>query len=389
MFSAIDRLDNFPSSYSADSFEYLNNSARHSAHLIRSTLDKWVSRFPTLHQKQLLSSFRSNIESQHIGAFLELYLHELLRSLGFELVIHPPVEETNSHPDFLVSSPTGDRFYLEAVVAQERTGGQVGKMHLRNAALDALNRIDSPDFWLNIQISGYPATTVSSEMLRTRIVPWLESLEYEKVSRSYTEHGWKSLPVLKIDANGMDLIIRPSPRAAEIRGASGLRTIGSSSTSFSRPRVVEAIRRALDKRVHRYGNLQYPLVLAVNVIGFRANEYRITEALFGSVQLFVMEDEKGNLSLQHSRDGKGALIRPTGPRKELLNTILLMSNLTPWTIANHHVQVVRHPWSSSYPIRSFDMFPQLTVEDGELRKVSGLHPRELLNLPEGWPEMCT
>ena len=62
----------------------------------------------------LRQRFRSRDDEQFRSAFLELYLHESLIRAGYAVTIHPTVEGTTAHPDFLVGRD-GERLYIEAI----------------------------------------------------------------------------------------------------------------------------------------------------------------------------------------------------------------------------------------------------------------------------------
>jgi hypothetical protein len=54
------------------------------------------------------------------SAFFELFLHELLLRLGCNVEVHPdPGTGSSRRPDFLVTDPDGQQFFLEAVLATD------------------------------------------------------------------------------------------------------------------------------------------------------------------------------------------------------------------------------------------------------------------------------
>ncbi|KXB05054.1 hypothetical protein AKJ49_01460 [candidate division MSBL1 archaeon SCGC-AAA382A03] len=101
------RLDNEPC------FEYLNISARIESQKIRELLEQWFKRYPSEHQDDLRGRFRDKDDRIHIGAFFELYLHELMIRSGYEVEVHPDINGTTNHPDFEVLTDELE-FYLEA-----------------------------------------------------------------------------------------------------------------------------------------------------------------------------------------------------------------------------------------------------------------------------------
>jgi hypothetical protein len=87
---------------------------------VRGVIEDWFARFPTVAQKDLRSRFRSDDNSRCLGAFWELYLHEVHLRLGFKLERDPKVPGTTKRPDFLVRGGA-QPFYLEATTVAYST----------------------------------------------------------------------------------------------------------------------------------------------------------------------------------------------------------------------------------------------------------------------------
>ncbi len=386
MFSERIREDQNPSGYAESAFHYLDGSARKEAIKIRDKVNDWFFRYPSDHRHELISAFRSDQDSQHYSAFFELYLHELLLRLGCVPDVHPLVDGSTKHPDFLVNHPLHGPFYLEAVLALEHNRKDMGRIKLRDEVIDWINDIESPDFFINLTIHGLPKAPVSKSKLRSMILPWLNSLEFNSVNHSYQQRDWINHPKLVFEEEGLQLIFKPIPKPASIRGNPRVRLIGSQFMPFRRSRIAEAIRNALSKKAYRYGYLQFPYIVAINVIGPRANKYRIAEALFGSIQSILMKDNEGDVAIEHLRASNGAILGPSGPRKRCISSIVFTTNLNPWTISQKELIVVKHPWSSNKHIGTLDCLPSISIIDGEFVEEQGTHAWELLDIKAGWPE---
>jgi hypothetical protein len=81
----------------------------------RAVLEDWFSRWPTDSRPDLRARLRAKDDGQFLGAFWELYLHELHLRLGFECERDPELPDSPRRPDFLVHG-AGGSFYLEATV---------------------------------------------------------------------------------------------------------------------------------------------------------------------------------------------------------------------------------------------------------------------------------
>jgi hypothetical protein len=102
-------------------FDYLNSSGRVEAVRVRTVVEEMFSRYPPAGQDGLRHRLRSIDDNTHLSAFFELALHDLtLRAGCTVLEIEPDLKETSRSPDFLIETPQGQRFYLEATLATGR-----------------------------------------------------------------------------------------------------------------------------------------------------------------------------------------------------------------------------------------------------------------------------
>lgn len=145
-----------PAGYGEFDFEYLNRSANEPIRKIRDVLEDWFSRYPPAERSELRQRFRSHDEHNHTSSFFELWLHELLLHLGCSIKVHPTLPGTAKRVDFFVESPQGNDFYLEAICVTGESEEQSKSQARLNTLYDSLNYLDSPDFFIHLDVSGAP-----------------------------------------------------------------------------------------------------------------------------------------------------------------------------------------------------------------------------------------
>jgi len=98
--------------------------------------------------------------------------------------------------------------------------------------------------------------------------------------------------------------------------------------------VVPGIRERITGKATRYGNLELPLVVAVNAAGSDARLSHVEEALFGTEKWGLTRD--GEPIAGRANDGvwKG----PKGPRCRALSAVLAVERLDPWSLAQRHAK---------------------------------------------------
>lgn len=104
LFDTISRTDTEAAQRSETPFAYLNRTARLELAAVRELLERWFACYPATGQAELRAAFRSAENHQHVGAFFELFLHELPVGVGCAVELHPnPVPEivlatSHDHP---------------------------------------------------------------------------------------------------------------------------------------------------------------------------------------------------------------------------------------------------------------------------------------------------
>lgn len=175
------RTDESPYGYTEDRFQFYNRSARPAYQQIRGTIESWFSRYPAAEQSDMLRRLKVDFPS----AFFELFLHELLLRLGCNVEVHPdPGTGSSRRPDFLVTDPDGQQFFLEAVLATDLPQAKQSYQQVHNSVLDVINTVDSPNFLLGVRELVVSATKPPSERkLRKFLANKLSSADPDEISR--------------------------------------------------------------------------------------------------------------------------------------------------------------------------------------------------------------
>lgn len=389
LFDSIDRVDTGPAKHSEPSFEYLNRSGRPPTQKVRNLLDKWFNRFPRDAQAELQARFRSSDDHQHFGAFFELYLHELLLSLDFTVELHPSLPQTETtHPDYLVRKSGTELFCLEATIASASNEEAAAKAR-ESVVYDTLERMDSPNFFVAIQLRGSPATPPPGASMRRFLERKLAKLDPDEVTIQYETGGFDALPAWHFEYRGWDLTFRPIPKRPDARGKPGIRALGM---WFYEPRYMTphlGIRSSIGEKATRYGELDLPFVVAVNVMDPFCDRGDIADGLLGQETLTFVRGPEGHVvSSRAERKGNGAWYGPSGPQNTRVSAALVVVGLFPWTIAKVIPMLWHNPWAT-LPLRP-NIWPLAQLvpdhEKGETLEREGIDVAELLRVGRNWPE---
>jgi hypothetical protein len=389
LFDDFARSDSSPARYAEPEFQTLNRSARVEAGRVRKQMEEWFARYPDSDKFRLQTSLRSDIDAQHRAAVFELFLHELLLRLNCQVTIHPPVTTGSKVPDFLVESPTGECFYLEATLATGESKAETAAQARINEFIDALNRtVNSPRFFLWLDLDGAPATPPPVKQLATFLNQCLSELDPDAVTSLYESGGADAMPRWMFEHDGWQVEITPSPKKPEAYGRPGVRPIGAISRGFRVLKQHLAIRDAIIAKAARYGILDRPYVIAVCAPHFADND-DIMEALFGQTQYTYQVPEDPSIEPpppQFSRARDGAWIDAGGPRYTRSSAVLLATHFSAWNVPRVGLRLYLHPWAQRPYQGALTRLTQFALDGSHMRRVEGDSIATLFDLDEKWPD---
>jgi hypothetical protein len=383
-FDSLDRNLDGGASHLISQFDYLNTSNRVEADKVRRLIDRFLWRYPKSERGNLRNRLRSIDDDTHRSAFFELAMHELIVRAGCKVIaVEPELQVGTRRPDFLAETRNGERFYLEATLATGRTQEDNGAQARLNRALAAIDGVNSPDFFLDLTVGGMPAASVSTRRLRHELREWLRDIDYEDVVARW-RNGCDSVLPFSFEQHGMMLTIRPVPRH-RTRGEADGRAIGAHSL---RPFVGQphaAIRRSLENKAGRYGNLDLPYVIAVNALPTFSRERHVTDALFGTEAVVSGETENG-FSNEWIRQTDGLWRDENGPRYTRVSAVIAVERFDAWHLAQRRARIYHNPWARrDASFLDFGIDKRI-VQNEQLVSIDGNSMSEIFNIHSGWPE---
>lgn len=377
-FDDIPREGEDPASHLIGQFDYLNASGRREAAAVRGLIDAWIVNYPAAHRPDLIRRLRSRDDVSHRSALFELMLHALLLRQGFTIVEIEPQLPNGKAPDFLVEAPDRRRFYLEATLASGIDNVAAGANRRMREALQAIDDVRSPDFFLHLHTRGIPNQPSATARLRHAVQRFVDELDYDQaVVRA--KAGQPPVPVWQHTEHGAHFTIQPVPK--NIRRREG-RAIGARMLPGGVILPAAAIKSAVEGKAGRYGNIGLPLVIAVNALEEFARVDDAVDALFGTTGVIVSED--GAVRGMRNRDGAWRSLG--GPVYTRSSAVLFVARFSAWSVGQRAMSLIFNPWARS-PIAGLPLGVEVReVVDGRLETRPGQSLREIFGLPEGWPE---
>lgn len=386
LFDDIPRNDFRSKRQNEPAFDYMNISARPGIDAVRILLENWFDHLSEKAKPDIRGRFRSRIDIQNSSSFFELFWHELLMKSGYDVEIHPAIPGVCTAPDFLVSREGYPRFYLEATLAtpprdELAADKRVAELH------DTLNRMETPDYFLQIDYRGDPQENINGRNLRKRLEDWLQTLDFETIAQTYKEQRYREVPSFDWSEAGCTFTFTPLPKGPRLRGQSDVRPVGMVFPEFRWLSTHKDIRAAIDGKAKKYGELDLPLVVAVNVTNDLCDDEDVWSALFGDDQIVVTMKENGQLQDEPRRALNGAWRGPNGPRNRSVSVVIVIHQLYPTTLRSCGVKVVHHPWAFHPLPKNALQLSQNTIDpaSGQITVGPGMTVGDILGICEPWP----
>ena len=328
------------------------------------TIQAWLDDYPSLERHELERRLASR---ERVAALFELLLHAVLKRHGAQVAVHPTsVSKTANRPDFLAIFPDGHGVVVEATTVNELSMEEVSTSNAWAELLKHINRVES-DFWIDVDIHPGPLPSPPPpKEVKAFLVRELAKLDVT-VERAHMESriGWRGLFCEFVSGENI-LTFRLSPKMPIHRGTTvNIAGLGG----YMWDGAVKGIEDAVAGKRSRYGELDYPYVLAVAVNAPSPWDYAadyMEEALWG-----------------HPSQGQGGALRHDGKTNRLVSGVAACT--LRWDLHQMRIVLYENP-SAERTVSEMPWRLDRNVGTGtnvQLRK--GQSVGEVLGLPVEWP----
>ncbi|MGB4780362.1 hypothetical protein [Microbacterium sp.] len=387
IFSEIPRDDPSRRARGDGQFAFLNRVAGTYWDQVRELIEDWFSHLCPDAQADIGGRLRSTDDRHVRGAFFELYLHECLLRMGYTVTCHPVLEGTTRRPDFLAEKE-GRSIYIEAHSPSE-SDVSVGAAARINTVYDSLDKLDSPNFFLWIDVVGQGPGPLRARPLRNRLERWLRSLNPD----SYTVGGRRDdLPFYHYeeqtgDNAGWIITFWAVPRPPDARGRNGARPLGifdGSNASWGDER--DGIRGALSDKGVAYGALSKPFVVAVASTSMSLKDDTVLNALYGTGELQISISPDGAESYAQAREPDGYWYAGDHWDHRGVSAVLVVKRLHPAFVGRQTHTIWEHP-DPHHPVDAMPLWRRCVVRPvGQMEVIEPLRSQaEWFDLGTPWP----
>ncbi|WP_158728434.1 MULTISPECIES: hypothetical protein [unclassified Flavobacterium] len=368
-----------PSSNNENVFNYYHKSNRSDIKIIRAILEDWFSKYPEIEKKELKIRFKKDFDS----AFFELFLYELFNKLGYEIVIHPELKDSNKRPDFLIMKD-GNQTYVEAKVCFGKTEAEMAFENLQNEFYDQLSRVKIKGFLLAIEELNFIGKK------QPRVKELLAKIEYEvgkldpvQITANIQEFGFEGSPIIKFQNKDFSIVVKPMPLIESEKNTVSENPIGMFPFESFWGGGEVSLRQSILKKSKRYGKFDVPYLICINALDKKtAGKPDIENLIWGSLQYTYSTNPKGrDEKLTRKRDG----IFYNSGKAQLKNVSgIFITKIFPSNIPNAKYWLHKNPFANNdFNFEDVDLVYSFVVED-QIICVEGSNLDRIFNINKDW-----
>ena len=385
-----DRRRNYikPSRRAETTYSFLDRSSLPEFEKVRRMLERWIERLPNKHQQKTVANMRHKApgsakdQAQFNAAFFELFLHEFLIGAGGRVEFEPRINGRT--PDFRVTERLQDgsefMYVIEATDIDLERGTGLETDWNEMSAIDALNEIFSPDYYLYIHVNGKLESLPRKKHLKQPFENLLKETEYEEALRIQQEpdSDLEDLPKASFEHGSWTVVGHLIPVSPEYRGETGA-FVANGPIKVDYINDIGKTKDRLYQKARRYKSVDN-LIIALRCDN---SNNRLGEVLFGSQQfnLYVHNDPTDTTPLpdpHYSQRRNGFWFNSVGPQNQNVIGIVVFYDVYPYSLdktravfyANPYLNLTMPEWTKS--------ITRAEYSDGEVSIVEGIPPYTFL-----------
>ncbi len=268
------------------SYEYLRDSKRSMASILRNLIEKWFDTYSSVvscnkKKNDLLARLRKQDNMQFLGAFTELFIFILLKNFNNEIIAEEELCN-GTRPDFIVKTPAGEEFYVEVTTISEKEFNEGRKIAI-NLIIDKINnKIKSSKYAINFSWHGIPFANDLNKEVLSEIHQWIKNPNDVEFTKEF--NNW-TLTLLAIE------VLEPRKSENGIIAAFNNSKVQCYSKNFKIKEFdpdtkienvsdfLTEIKKALDDKAKKYGGLNKPYIIVLNLLSDKISESIVNDAI--------------------------------------------------------------------------------------------------------------
>ena len=308
-------------------FEFLNRSAHYEAAKARDRIEALLLDYPPAGLSHLVARLRSD-DQNFQGALFELVMRRMFLGLGCQVELSD-LDNSQTRPDFLVKD-AGKQCYVEVTVVDPKSGTLGSNVYERDV-VDKLNTLGGNGFGLAVEFEGALTKFLSKRRVTKPFRQMVEENDVREIPGFPNSWSRTDLPSAQIREDDWQL-------TGHLFAIESDRFVHEQSSEGGIINPEKPIGRRLTDKAKKYGELDAPLVIAINAreLGFDIRDDTL-DVLFGKVVVRITTDERtvppAVVRQETYREPGGMWITKGGQRRYTrLKAVILFERLGPFKL---------------------------------------------------------
>ena len=254
-----------------------------------------------------------------------------------------------------------------------------------NAVYESLDKLETPNFFLWIDVAKQGVAPLRVKPLRKRLETWLGSLNPDEHALTQ-ERRREDLPGYVHEDAGWKIDFRAIAKPAKARGREGSRPLGIfGGVNATWVQDDDGLRRALSDKGSAYGHLDAPFVVAVASGSVSLDDRDVLNTLYGTESIEIRTYEDGTEETAAVRAPDGYWYRGDHWDHRGVSAVLVVKNLHPAFVGTQQHTIWEHP-DPEFHLDEFLMWRRAFVEAGSMSfQDPDRSQAEWFDLGEPWP----
>jgi hypothetical protein len=359
-----------PSFPGENAFNYLDRSARPHAAIIREFFNDQLETYPDDQRHSMVKRLTSGNDVDFRAAEFELLLYGAFKKMGLGVEVEPEMPN-GKRIDFLIEDVNGFKCYVEATNMETAPDARAGKKNNDRLITAVQREVDFGRLRLLAIPSGLLTGQESFKKLFREISAWVRELELTGGTRPVPVTRQEK--VFRIGSFQLRLVfLGLRANRPEFNRLSWMENSMSSQ-------LPDRVKGKLEHKNSKYGQLDHPLLIGLNLVDWTVDHAHATEALYGTRFGEIREDCEGALAVVPVvlDDGIWTRKRTSSVAPDM---VWIFENASLWNISSKHFLHLK-PGLSHPRLSSLASLPLWKGTRDKLEVVSGQSISDLIGLP--------
>lgn len=380
LFEGESRLSKSAATINMSDYNVIKYSRRRDIAILRKILESWYEEYPDCGKLDLRNRLMK--QENFDAALFELYIFKLFSNLGYELTLHPNLSNNNNHPDFVAISER-QILFVEAKVCFDTTEKEKAAKKRKATVLDSIDSIVDGRFGLAIERNEVRGAQPSAKNLKKYILNRFDVLD-QRITPKLKPYDLTTSEKFEYEDDGISMSGKVFAYSV-VNKENPVVGIDASNNGYG-INYSEKIRDAIKSKAKKYGNLDNPFIICLNLPEAFINDNDIISALFWRTEFRLLINMARDVVKTENAKIADGIFYDNASHCENVSAVLILQMKKEtigcpkyWLVLNSRAKHKLDQWS--FPLGSIQIRNDKISIEEEKTPIN-----EVLGIPKQWIE---